>query len=362
MRRNTFVLCSAIVLSVFMNHCGQSSSPAAPDMAAVTQETGDAVLTGSITASGSNSLDFNQIIVGVKNTGLQTRPDQNGDFRLNNLPLGDIFIEVEVKSSVSELELEQVRSREEIQARIEINDNNAARWCHLERHRNSQGLLALEIHPQNWNTDWENSPHEVQAKISGDGFDTIDPESVIIIGPNGTITHTDFNYEIGGTFFKAFFSQQQAIALLVNPQRGDSVEIQVTGTNDAGNFDLSDIISVVGKKAEEDTEELSVKIKPDKWNTNWTNSKGHVTVQVRGDGFLDILPETVRMSYGLNEIIPVKYAFAGNHFAAEFAKKDAIGLFTDPKRGDTYEIIISGEITGLGPKSGTYVIEIEGKK
>jgi hypothetical protein len=34
----------------------------------------------------------------------------------------------------------------------------------------------------------------------------------------------------------------------------------------------------------------------------------------------------------------------------------------DPKPGDIFEITISGEITGLGLMSGTYIIEIEGKK
>ena len=279
MRIKSTLLCVVLVLAISMTHCGKSSGPAAPELAAVTQDADGGALVGTVTSAGTNPLE-----------------------------------------------------------------------------------LTLEIRPQKWNTDWVNSMDEVQGRIYGDGFDTVVPESIIITGPTGAIAYPDYTYEVGGTFFKAFFSQQQAIALLDNPQRGDTAEIQVTGTNEAGDFNLEYTITVIGKKTEEDEGALTAKIKPKKWNTNWTNSEGYVTVQVRGDKFQDIVPETVRMSYGSNDVGPIKWAFAGNHFSAKFAKKEAIGLFINPKRGDTFEIIISGEITGLGLMSDTYLIEIKGKK
>ena len=38
-------------------------------------------------------------------------------------------------------------------AQIEINDANAAHWCHMERNRKAEAGLQLEIRPQKWNID-----------------------------------------------------------------------------------------------------------------------------------------------------------------------------------------------------------------
>jgi len=130
MRHKLFVLFFIAGLCVFAMQCGQSSGPTSPGMPAASQA-GDATLAGSVTASGANSLDFSQVMIGVQGTNLQTQPDQQGNFRLTQLPSGNLTVEVNVQNTLSNLSLDNVQSREEIKAQIAINDEYTAQWCHM---------------------------------------------------------------------------------------------------------------------------------------------------------------------------------------------------------------------------------------
>lgn len=350
-------------------HCGQSSGPTSPGIPAISQ-TGDATLTGSITASGANAVDFSQVMIGVQGTSLQTQADQQGNFHISHLPAGNLTVEVNVQNTVSNLALENVQSREEIKAQIAINDENTAQWCHMERYRKTESELQLEIRPPKWNTDWVNSPDEDTAcfRVYGDSVADIDPESVVITCDESglSIGWPDYEWELGGVYFKVFITQQAAIGLTPGAVRGEvyhfSVAFNVNGT--PVESPLPGSIAIVGQKPENgEIIPFTVKISPKKWNIAWRETGGgQVTLQIRGTGFDLIDPDSILISYDGHIIEDFRTSFGGNHFSAKFSKGDAIGLIPDAKPGDRVEIAVYADVTGGDPIDTSYPVEIVGKK
>lgn len=370
MRNKFLVFFSILILPIFVIQCGQSSGPTAPSMA--TAQAGDATLEGSVTSSGANLVDFNQVGIGVKGTDIETQPDQSGNFRLAGLPSGNVSVEVSVQNTVTDLALDNVQSREEIKAQIEINDSNEAHWANMERNRKAGTELQLEIRPQKWNVDWVNSPDEETAcfRIYGEDVEDIDPESVVItcVESGLTVAHPDYTPELGGVYFKVFITQKTAIGLVPDAKRGEVYNFEVTFDVDGAPIDppLTGRISIVGQKSgEEEDGPLTVKISPKKWNTSWVNTNGQVTIQVRGAGFDQILTDTFTLSCDLNILTfeVFRFSLGGSHFTAKLSKQDALTLIDDPLPGMGCDILVYAELEGGGdPLSETCRIEIVGKK
>jgi hypothetical protein len=369
MRNKPYLFFAILILTAFAIQCGQSSGPTSPGMPATTQA-GDAALMGSVTASGANAFDFSQVEIGVKDTNLKTHPDQNGNFRLAGLPTGNVSIEVSVQNTVSDLALDNVQSREEIKAQIEINDNNEAQWCHMERNRKAEADLQLEIRPPKWNIDWVNSPVEETAcfRIYGDGFADIDSESVVITCDESglSIGWPEYEWELGGVYFKVFITQQAAIGLTPDALRGETYHFSVTFNVNGTPIEtpLPGSVVIVGQKPENgEIIPFTVKISPKKWNIAWREtSGGQVTLQIRGTGFDLIDPDSVLLSYDGNMIEDFQTSFGGNHFSAKFSKQDAISLVPDAKPGDRVDIAVYADVAGGDPIDTSYPIEIVGKK
>lgn len=113
----------------------------------------------------------------------------------------------------------------------------------MYRDKQSSPELQLEIRPKKWNIDWVNSTDEGHARIYGPGFDTI--TSVVITGPTGIVIPV-ISTEVGGVYFKAFFNQNEAIAAIPDPVRGDFHLITVAVTHAMGTEDLTYSIEIVG--------------------------------------------------------------------------------------------------------------------
>jgi hypothetical protein len=206
--------------------------------------------------------------------------------------------------------------------------------------RKSTGDLALEIRPDRWNAAWKNSDEDgdVLAKISGAGFDTIEAASVKMVGPEGEIAPYDF--DIGDTFFIAKFLQSEAIGLIEKPKAGETYEIRVQGEFEAGSFDLSAVITIVGRPPSSGP--LTLAVRPDKWNPAWKNGDGEVLAQISGEDFETIQPGTVKMIGPEGEIEPRSFDVGGMFFTAKFSQGEAIGLIKDPKAGESHVIQVTG--------------------
>ncbi len=371
MKTKPFFIISLLIISFLGSQCSKSQSPFSSD--AVFEQ--QAVLNGTAVLAGTSTASLTAIQVGIKGTSLYTNPDGNGDFQIKDLPLGNIVVEVTVQSDMSDIQIDDVKSGEEISITVQVQANNQAILANMERNKKFTGDLQVQFQPKKWNLDWIDSEDEVQAKISGDGHDTIQVESVKIYGPDGMlmIENAYLEFDVGGTYFKAKFPQKRAIALIDGPLTGMEYDITVKGTYGESklSFELTDTIEIVGKMPK-DSEVLSIQVNPKKWNTNWENSSGTVMVKFWGDDYDQIDPESIVMTGpedldgpdDVDEIVPVAWNLADAQLIVKFSKSDALSIIPDPPtNGDRHTIFITGNLlNGSGPFSFESAIEILGPK
>ena len=360
MKIKSFLIISIIFISLLAINCSRSQSPFSPD--AVSNK---AILNGTVVLSGTSTTSFGVIQVGVKGTSLYTNPDGNGNFRIDNLPLGDIVVEVSVKSNVYDIQIDNVKSGEEIRITVEVRSNNRAVLANMERNKKFTGALQVQIQPKKWNLNWVDSEDEVSAKISGDGYDQITPGSVKLVSPDDdAIKIASYDEDIGGTYFIAKFRQSDAIGLINDPVPGMDYIIKVEYALENGEpLDLQDTIEIVGK-VPKDSEKLSIQVNPTKWNTNWEKSSGTVMVKFWGEDYDQIDPATVKMvgPGAVGMIFPVASNLTDDHLIVKFSMKEAISIIPDPTPGDKPVIRITYDLNDLGTFSFEYAIKIVGSK
>ncbi|MEA2004793.1 MAG: carboxypeptidase-like regulatory domain-containing protein [Acidobacteriota bacterium] len=371
MKIKSFLLMTIIVISIMAINCDRIQSPFSPDTA-IKEQTNKAVLSGTVILSGTTITNFELIQVVVKGTSLYTNPDGNGDFRIDNLPLGNIVVEIYVKNDVSDIQINNVQSGEEIRITVQVQASNQAVLAHMERNKKSTGVLQVQIQPKKWNLNWVDSEDEIIAKISGVGYDQITPGSVKLVSPTDQtdiIKIGSFDESIGGTYFTAKFYQREAIGLITDPIPGMNYNIIVEYELDGEILYLQDMIEIVGKMPR-DSEELSIQINPTKWNTNWEKSSGTVMVKFWGEGYDQIDPDSVFMigpddpdvPDDVDVIIPTGSNLTDDHLIVKFAMNEAISIIPDPKPSDKHVIRITDNPDGMGSFNFEYVIEIVGSK
>ncbi len=354
MRQKHIVLTISVIfiLSGAAVNCDRNMSPLSSELPQ-NKDTIGAVLTGTVDLGNSQVSSFSAVKVGLKDTHLVTTPNDKGDFTLKNIPPGDIALEVTVQTTVSDISIENVKTNDLIEVVIEVRAGNRAALVQMNKSSdnndtsNGTTALELEIRPGRWNTDWSidnsDSTDEVIAKISGEGFDRIDDDSVRMLGPEGEGIEP-YECDVGDRFFIAKFYQNDAISLIPDPKRGETHTIYVTGTvwDNGGTFELNADIIIVGEKP---AGELSLEIRPDRWNTAWSNSEGVVLAMFSGEGFDEISCDSVEMSReNGGSISPHTCSLSDSRFIVKFKQKEVIDLIpADAGRGDTYDITVSGE-------------------
>jgi hypothetical protein len=346
-------------LSLFAVQCSRDSSPVGPGLSGETQS-GGAVLIGNFIATGNNVVDYRLIQVSVRDTNMRAYPDINGEFHFDGVPTGDQSLEVDVDNSLSSIDVADIQSGEEIRMQLQIQENNQVMLQHMDRDKKSSVTLQLEIRPKKWNINWVTSLDEGHARIYGAGFDTI--TSVVITGPTGIVIPVT-RTEVGGVYYKAFFNQSDAIAAIPDPVRGEFHDITANITYSGGTVDKTFTIEIVGQEPEpeEPVGELVMDINPRKWNTNWTKSSGYVTVRFRGEGFDRIVSGFTVMSYmGGTPMTSYRDSTSEDSYMAKFFKRDAIALFTEPKKGDVYTVDVTVQFDDSSTITKSATVEIVG--
>jgi len=246
MKIRSFTFIVLLSLALLASSCSKGGSPLSSDDPMFPSTSG-ASLSGTVSVAGSN-INMGTIQVGVQGSNNYVTPDSNGNFAIENLPLGNPVVDVVAQDVFTGIPLKNVQSGDEITVRLDILADGKAHLAKMEKHNDSEGDLALEIRPKKWNLDWTESEDEVSAKIWGADYDTIVKSSVEIFGPDGIkqIENADLVFDVGGKFFKAKFSQKDAIALIDSPVPGMGYEIKVTGTyGQSEPFELVDTIVIV---------------------------------------------------------------------------------------------------------------------
>lgn len=359
MKKLHILILGIFCVSFLAVQCSRDTSPVGPGLSAENQS-GGAVLIGNFVATGNNAVDFRLIQVSVRDTNMRACPDINGEFRFDGVPTGDQSLEVDVDNSLSSIDVADIQSGEEIRMQLQIQENNQVMLQHMNRDKKSSPTLELEIRPKKWNIDWVNSLDEGHARIYGTGFDTI--ASVVITGPTAIVIPVT-RTEVGGVYYKAFFNQSDAIAAIPDPVRGDFHDITVAITHGTGTENKIFSIEIVGQEPEpeEPVGDLVMDINPRKWNTNWAGSNGYVTVRFQGEGFDRIVSGFTVMSYmGGTPISPYRDSTTEDCYMAKFTKKDAITLFTDPKKGDIFTVDVTVQFDDSSTLTFPYTIEIVG--
>lgn len=123
--------------------------------------------------------------------------------------------------------------------------------------------FSLDMKPDKWDMSWADSASItldagddgfVRARIRGEGFENIDPTTVVMScascvesGELSVISPTE--HEFGGASFVAKFLKSEAIQLIKDPERGETHVIQVSGKlKDGASFETTDTIEIKGKK------------------------------------------------------------------------------------------------------------------
>jgi len=351
---------AAIILAVIpylLSGCSQSGSPAAPSVS-LSDQAGSAVLLGEISAPHISSPE--NIVLMIEGTGRQTHPGSNGYFELTGLPAGNQLVQVLVNAVTTQIQLENVQLEERIRIRLEVKTNCQAVVAQMERTRKRQGELKVDIQPDKWNINWINSTGEVSARICGDDFALVLPESVRMVGPDGGEL-VPFAHEVGGNSLVVKFLQSEAIGLLASPQNGQSYEIMVRFEADGLTFEPTDTITVVGKKQE--AEELTLSVSPKKWNPSWGESTGNVVAKIRGTGIEAVDPASVQMiGPGGEVIVPFEFVLEDTQCVAKFLKADALTLIPSAVRGDSPVIRVAGNLSGGGAFDLEFTLEIVGPR
>jgi hypothetical protein len=363
MSKKYFIFSTFLVIALLAGGCSQRDNAIAPTTPVALAES-TAVLTGNVSITG-HDIEFSDVQLGLQGLLNRITPNSRGDFSLDNLPTGNQVLEVYVKGVTSQIMLENVQAQEEIQLRIEVKNNCQAFVANMNRIRKSQSALALDIRPGKWNLSWidcDECDDWVVAKINGEEHETIDPATVVMVGPGGATLPLDTSdpntWEVGGTYFTAKFPKQDAILLITDPVPNTEYPIVVNFTYSGGAWSLSDTILIHGKLPK--TGDLSIQLNPDKWNTNWAKSNGTVQVKFWGSGYDMVDATAVKMTGPTSiEAIPSYSRLTEDHFTVYFNKIDAIAIIPEPAKGDKHTITIIG-IGGDGPFSMPYGIEIVG--
>jgi len=363
MKIKSFLFITLIIISFMAIHCSRSQSPFSPDAVS-----NNAILNGTVVLSGTSATSFGAIQIGVKGTSLYTYPDGNGNFQIDNLPTGNIVVEVSVMSKLADIQIDNIQSGEEIRIAIEVQSDNQAVLSNMERNKKFTGTLQAQIQPKKWNLNWVDSEDEVVAKISGEGYDQIAAGSVKLVGPDEDKINS-YEEDVGGVYFIAKFHQSEAVGIINDPVPGMNYDIRVEYVLDGETLYLQDTIEIVGKMSRDD-EELSIQVNPTKWNTNWNKSSGTVMVKLWGEGYDQIDPATVMMvgpddpdgPDDVDVIYPVSSNLADDQLIVKFSKKEAISIIPEPTHGDKHVILITDDPDGGGTFSFEYAIEIVGSK
>ncbi len=120
------------------------------------------------------------------------------------------------------------------------------------------GDLSLEIDPDHWNVNFDQSSGNVTAFIRGNGLDAIDTDSIALVGDNMDATPLPATMaRLEGEHVRAQFPKNQVLGLLDMPVSGSehTVTVSFTAHDGADQLELQDDVKIVGNDQGDDNGE-----------------------------------------------------------------------------------------------------------
>lgn len=96
--------------------------------------------------------------------------------------------------------------------------------------------------------------------------------------------------------------------------------------------------------------DLSLQLSPNTWNLNYDHSSGTVTAFIRGQGFRDVILDSIVLvgdNPDAEPLEPVGATREGDHVRARFAKNQVLDILDEPENGSVHTVILRFEVDGV---------------
>lgn len=225
---------SAVGLATVVAACsggGSSSSSSNPTSPAPTPVVGSASIAGNVVESGRAATG---VQVAVDGQALQAVTDGQGRFRLEGVAAGDRVLTFDAGRGKAPVSLPGVGNGEALKIRVELNGSRAT-LVSVEADDGEDDddpptlePLSVQVSPASWNTNWERSNGRLTVQFHGEGYDLIDPASVLLVGDDpAALPLEPLRARVEGSHLKAQFAKSEALATLLEPQPGETRTITI---------------------------------------------------------------------------------------------------------------------------------------
>jgi hypothetical protein len=228
---------------------GSSTATAPPPPGGGPGATTGASVSGRVTSGGRAA---SGVQVTVEGTTLATRTDSSGRFALERVPVGDQTLAFSTGRGRAPVSIRDLREKDRVEMEVSISGSSArvtsmSRNGRPERPGGEDGPLAVQVSPDSWNTNWTRSAGQLTVFVRGEGFEQIDPESVVLVGDDpAALPLEPRRVSIQGNHLQAKFGHAEAFELLLEPNKGTTHTILVQFDLDGVATELEATVRVVG--------------------------------------------------------------------------------------------------------------------
>jgi len=210
--------------------------------------------------------------------------------------------------------------------------------------------VSLSISESNWNQSYSGSSDTIEVSIQGIEVENVDLGSIRMKGDNPSaspISAVSNTYQ--GSSIISFFLKSQVFGLLLDPSQGSSHQITVTFrmTTSSDVMELQTEITVNDESDDAiDISTLSLKVEPEEWSLNFSNSSGTVEAFIRGEGIDQIDLDSIEMTGDNSSAQPlttVSVSINNNQIHARIAKNQVLDILLNPEPGSTHNITVTFE-------------------
>lgn len=318
------------------------------------------------------------IVVRVQGTSIQTTTGASGAFQLDRVPHGTQVLVFESSEGSAGVPVQDIQPQETIRLEVQLEGSNAT-VTNVDRdggedEEEPELALSLQVSPDTWDLDFEDSSGSVTTFIRGEGFQSVLLDTIVLVGDDPDAEPLEpFSATVEGNHVRSRFAKNRVLDLLLEPDFGTvhtvALQFEVEGVEelqeltaqitieddgeDEGEEDDDGDDEEEGEEEDDDGEDdegedeelgdLSLQLSPSTWNTNFDKAGGHVTAFIRGTGLDAIDTDSVELVGDDPEADPLPATTArleGNHVRAQFPQNQVLDLLDEPEPGSSHTVVV----------------------